>query len=53
MTGKMALPIGVENFQEMRAMGFYYVDKTGFIKTLLDNWGKVKLFHVQGDSGKP
>ena len=44
MTGKMALPIGVENFQEMRTMGFYYVDKTGFIKTLLDNWGKVKLF---------
>ncbi len=44
MTGKMVLPIGVKNFQEMRTMGFYYVDKTGFIKTLLDNWGKVKLF---------
>jgi hypothetical protein len=34
MTGKMVLPIGVKNFQEMRTMGFYYVDKTGFIKTL-------------------
>ena len=44
MTRKRDLPIGVESFQEMRKMGFYYVDKTGFIKTLLENWGKVRLF---------
>lgn len=41
---KMPLPVGVENFREIRTMGLYYVDKTGFIKALLDNWGKVKLF---------
>lgn len=44
MSVKTSLPVGVENFQEIRTMGLYYVDKTGFIKALLDNWGKVKLF---------
>ncbi|MDR0949782.1 MAG: AAA family ATPase, partial [Lachnospiraceae bacterium] len=29
------LPIGIENFEEIRTYGFYYVDKTGFIKELL------------------
>lgn len=38
------LPIGIEDFEEMRTEGFYYVDKTGLIKELLDNWGKVNLF---------
>lgn len=38
------LPIGIENFEEIRTEGFYYVDKTGFIKELLDNWGKINLF---------
>lgn len=38
------LPIGIENFEEIRTEGFYYVDKTGMIKELLDNWGKVNLF---------
>lgn len=38
------LPIGIENFEEIRTEGFYYVDKTGLIKELLDNWGKVNLF---------
>ena len=40
----MKLPIGIENFQEIRTQGFYYVDKTGFITELLHNWGKVNLF---------
>lgn len=44
MAMRKELPIGVESFEEMRTMGFYYVDKTEFIKTLLENWGKVKLF---------
>lgn len=47
------LPIGVESFEEMRTMGFYYVDKTEFIKTLLENWGKVKLFTRPRRFGKP
>ena len=38
------LPIGVENFEELRSKGYYYVDKTPFIKELLDMMGKVNLF---------
>ncbi len=38
------LPIGIESFEEIRAEGFCYIDKTGLIMELLDNWGKVNLF---------
>ena len=38
------LPMGIENFREIRTGGFYYVDKTELIKTLLENPGKVNLF---------
>ncbi len=38
------LPIGIENFEKIRTEGFYYVDKSGLIKELLDNWGEVNLF---------
>lgn len=41
---KKALPIGVENFKEIRETGYYYTDKTLFIKELLDLKGKVNLF---------
>ena len=34
---KKKLPIGIENFCDIRTEGFYYVDKTGLIKELLDN----------------
>ena len=44
MTQKLKLPIGIENFQEIRQMGFYYIDKTKLIEQLLDNQGKVNLF---------
>ncbi len=44
MNKKVKLPIGIENFEEIRTEGFYYADKTGLIKELLDNWGKVNLF---------
>ena len=43
-TARMKLPVGIENFEEIRTEGFYYVDKTGLIKELLDNWGEVNLF---------
>lgn len=36
--------MGIENFAEMRSMGFYYIDKTGLIRDLLENFGKVNLF---------
>ncbi|MCM1213569.1 MAG: ATP-binding protein [Lachnospiraceae bacterium] len=39
-----ALPIGVENFADMIKNEYYYVDKTLFIKELLDLKGKVNLF---------
>ena len=38
------LPVGIENFEEFSSENFYYVDKTLFIKELLQNWGKVNLF---------
>ena len=44
MSRKAKLPIGIENFEKVRTLGFYYVDKTGLIKELLDNWGEVNLF---------
>ena len=44
MNRRLKLPIGIENFQEIRQMGFYYIDKTKFIEQLLEQWGKVNLF---------
>ena len=38
------LPVGIENFQEIRQADFYYVDKTRLIEQLIDQWGKVNLF---------
>lgn len=38
------LPIGVENFEDLRENEYYYVDKTLFIKELIDMRGKVNLF---------
>ena len=41
---KKKLPIGIENFEEIRKEDFYYIDKTGLIIELLHNWGAVNLF---------
>lgn len=41
---KRRLPIGIENFEEMRTDEYYYVDKTAFIRDLLRRRGKVNLF---------
>lgn len=38
------LPVGIEDFKEIRTEGFYYVDKTTMIRDLLLSWGKVNLF---------
>ena len=38
------LPIGVDNFEKLRDRGYYYVDKTLFIKDLIDMHGEVNLF---------
>ena len=41
---KKKLPIGIDDFEKLRKNNFYYIDKTGLIKDLLDNWGEVNLF---------
>ena len=41
---KKALPVGVENFEDLVKSEYYYVDKTMFIKEMLDLKGKVNLF---------
>ena len=38
------LPIGIDGFEKIRTNDFYYVDKTLFIKELLQNWGEVNFF---------
>ncbi len=44
MSGKAGLPMGIEDFKRIRSDGFYYVDKTGLIKDLLENQAYVNLF---------
>ena len=41
---KKKLPIGIDDFEKLRKNNFYYIDKTGLIKDLLDNFGEVNLF---------
>lgn len=38
------LPVGIKNFEEFSKEDFYYVDKTLFIKELLESWGEVNVF---------
>ena len=38
------LPIGVDIFEKLRKDNYYYVDKTGMIKKLLENKAEVTLF---------
>ena len=44
MKEMLKLPVGIESFQEIRQLGFYYIDKTKLIEQLLEQWGKVNLF---------
>ena len=41
---KRILPIGVDDYKELVEQNFYYIDKTLFIKELMDNLAKVNLF---------
>ena len=41
---KKKLPIGIEDFEKMYYDDFYYIDKTGLIKELMENWAEVNLF---------
>ena len=44
MNNNLMLPVGYENFADIRQQGFYYVDKTALIEQLLSNKGMVNLF---------
>ncbi len=44
MDEKKRLPVGIEDFSEIRKGNFYYVDKTKLIEQLLINWGSANLF---------
>ena len=44
MSNTLNLPVGIENFEEIRQLDFYYIDKTRLIEQLLQGWGKVTLF---------
>ncbi len=44
MDDKKRLPVGIEDFVEIRKGNFYYVDKTKMIEQLLTNWGSANLF---------
>ncbi|WP_456370906.1 AAA family ATPase, partial [Thermodesulfatator atlanticus] len=36
---KKKLPIGIQSFEKIRTDNFYYVDKTPFVKKLVDEGG--------------
>ena len=44
MANSLKLPVGIENFEEIRKFGFYYMDKTKLIEQLVETGGKVTLF---------
>ena len=44
MASTLKLPVGIDDFRELRESSFYYVDKTRLIEQLLLNWSEVTLF---------
>ena len=44
MSKRLMLPVGIENFREIRNKEYFYVDKTRLIEELLDGGNKVSLF---------
>jgi len=39
-----SLPVGIEDFKDIITKDYYYVDKSQFIKELIDYKGSVNLF---------
>jgi len=52
MAMQIRFPVGIEDFEEIRTWGFYYVDKTGLIRDLLENLGKEIFLHARDVLGK-
>lgn len=50
--GFRPLPVGVDDFQDIIENGYYYVDKTEFIRELWEKKEKVNLFTRPGCFGK-
>ncbi len=44
MQKRLMLPVGIENFSEIRNGTYYYIDKTKLIEELLEGGNKVSLF---------
>ena len=44
MDNKLKLPVGIENFEEIRKSGFYYIDKT--YRAAFAKLGKGKFVHT-------
>lgn len=44
MANTLKLPVGIDDFRELRESHFYYVDKTRLIEQLLLNWSEVMFF---------
>ena len=44
MENRLKLPVGIDNFEEIRRNQYYYIDKTKLIEQLFDSLGKVSLF---------
>ena len=44
MNQTLKLPVGIENFEDIRKLGFYYIDKTKLIEQLVEMGGEVTLF---------
>ncbi len=38
---EQSLPVGVDNFEKLVTRGYYFIDKTWFMKELLDKKGDV------------
>lgn len=50
MSKRAKLPIGYENFEEIRRNGFYYVDKTALIKDILEGGSEIVSLSAQKGS---
>lgn len=46
------LPVGIDSFEKIRSLDFYYVDKTAMIRDLLQRWGKSIFLPVRDVSEK-
>ena len=46
MGNTLKLPVGIENFEEIRKNRFYYIDKTRFIEQLVTAGGQSDAVHA-------